>query len=148
MAKILYLADSNILLRLVQRGHPEHALVREALNRLRMRGVGFAYTLQNMTEFWNSSTRPVERNGFGMSIEQTESNAMLIERTFSLIPDNEAVYREWRQLVLEHRVSGTKVHDARLVASMCAHNLLHILTLNDSDFKRYDNVIAINPKDV
>lgn len=59
----LYLADSNILLRLIKRNHPQYPLMRGAVQALRQKGLIPAYTLQNMTEFWNASRRPVERNG-------------------------------------------------------------------------------------
>ena len=65
MAGSLYLADSNILIRLVNGDHPEYPLVRGAVSALREKGVKLGYTLQNMAEFWNASTRPKERNGFG-----------------------------------------------------------------------------------
>jgi hypothetical protein len=71
----LYLADCNILLRLLKSDHPEFPLVRGAIRTLTQRGMTPAYTLQNMTEFWNASTRPKERNGFGLTVEETERNA-------------------------------------------------------------------------
>jgi len=62
----LYLADSNVLIRLTQRQDPSFPVVRKAVDELALSNIGLAYTLQNMTEFWNVSTRPVARNGFGM----------------------------------------------------------------------------------
>jgi hypothetical protein len=47
-------------------------LVRGAIRALTQKGMTPAYTLQNMTEFWNASTRPKERNGFGLAVEKTE----------------------------------------------------------------------------
>ena len=130
MAGPLYLADTNILIRLVKRDHPEYPMVRGAVTALRAKGVKLAYTLQNMAEFWNASTRPRERNGFGLTIEETEANARQIVRAFVFLADSEAVYRECRSLALQHRVSGAQVHDARLAAAMLAHGITHILTFN------------------
>jgi predicted nucleic acid-binding protein len=104
-----------------------------------------AYTLQNMTEFWNASTRPQERNGFGLTIEETERNAQDIERSFTFLADTEAVYREWRRIVVQYGVSGVQVHDARLAASMHAHGISEILTLNGTDFARFTGIHAIDP---
>ncbi len=53
-----------------------------------------------MAEFWNACTRPKERNGFGWTIEETERNAQAIERSFVFLVDNEAVYREWRRIIV------------------------------------------------
>ena len=40
-------------------------------------------------------------------------------------------------LVITHRVLGTQVYDARLVAAMLAHGIDRILTSNVADFSRY-----------
>jgi predicted nucleic acid-binding protein len=145
MAGPPYLADSNILLRLVKRDDPEYPLVRGAVDALLDQGIELAYTLQNMTEFWNASTRPRGRNGFGLSIEKTQTNAQEIERSFTYLPDTEAVYRQWRRLVVAHRISGVQVHDARLAATMYAYGMTHILTINTSDFARFGELTAIHP---
>jgi predicted nucleic acid-binding protein len=145
MAGSLYLADSNILIRLVKGDHPEYPLVRGAVTALREKGVKLGYTLQNMAEFWNASTRPKERNGFGLTIEETERNAQEIERSFVFLADNEAVYREWRRIVVQHRVSGVQVYDARLAAAMYVHGITCILTFNGSDFGRFEGLTAIHP---
>ncbi len=148
MAARLYLADTNILLRLVKHDDSGYAQVRGAVDALRDQGVELAYTLQNMTEFWNTSTRPLERNGFGLSIEKTEVNAQEIERSFTLLIDTAAVYREWRRIVVHHRISGVQVHDARLAATMYAYDLSYILTTNTSDFLRFGGIAAIHPSNV
>jgi predicted nucleic acid-binding protein len=141
----LYLADSNILLRLTKRDHLQYSLMRGAVHTLRQKGMTPAYTLQNMTEFWNASTRPMERNGFGLTVAETERNARVIERSFIFLADTEAVYREWRRIVVQYGVSGVQVHDARLAAAMYAHGINEILTLNGSDFTRFAGIAAIDP---
>jgi len=148
MAADLYLADSNILIRLTKRDHPEYALTRNAVNTLRAKDVRFCYTLQNLAEFWNASTRPKDRNGFGLTVDETERNALEIERAFRLLTDNEGVYREWRTIVFQQAICGVQVHDARLAAAMYAHGIRHILTFNNSDFRRFPGLTAIHPQDV
>jgi predicted nucleic acid-binding protein len=145
MAGTLYLADTNILIRLVKRDHPEYPLVRGAVEALRQEGVKLGYTMKNMAEFWNASTRPIERNGFGLTVEEAEANAREIERAFVFLADSEAVYREWRSLVVRHRVSGAQVHDARLAAAMLVHGIDRILTFNGADFTRFQDIVAIHP---
>ncbi len=144
----MYLADTNILIRLVKRDHSEYLLVRKAVNALRGKGIELAYTLQNMAEFWNASTRPRDRNGFGLTAEETGKNAQEIERIFQFLADNEAVYREWRRIVVQNAVSGVQVHDARLAAAMYVHRMTHILTFNGSNFSRFDGLTAVHPDQV
>ena len=148
MAGPVYLVDRNILIRLVKRDHPENALVRKAVNNLKEKVISLAFRLQNMAEFLNASTRPKERNGFGICVKETEDNAREIERSFIFPADNKSVYLEWRPLVTTYRVSGIQVHDARLAAAMFAHQIDSILTFNASDFSRFECLTAIHPNKV
>ena len=65
-----------------------------------------------------------------------------------LLPDTDAIFKEWEQLVTQHQVQGKQVYDARLVASMIVHDLTHVLTFNTADFKRFTAITAVNPKAV
>ncbi len=91
--------------------------------------------LQNVSEFWNVCTRPLDKNGFGFSIAQADAELSKIESVFDLLSDTEEVYRNWRELIVSHSVSGVKVHDAKIVAAMKAHNIQSLLTFNAKDFK-------------
>jgi predicted nucleic acid-binding protein len=108
-------------------------------------GATLHYTHQNIAELWNAMTRPVTRNGFGLTINEAEREVRVIETGMSLLPDSEAVYQEWRGIIVQHAVSGVQVHDARLVAAMHVHGVKHILTFNVADFSRYRDVAAVHP---
>jgi predicted nucleic acid-binding protein len=97
-------------------------------------------------EFWNACTRPSNQNGYGLSIEETDFRAGVIERALALLPDNVAVHREWRRLMFAHRVAGAKVHDARLAEAMHVHGVERILTFNEGDFARYSKIEPWHPK--
>src|SRR5487761_73351 len=148
MAIASCLVDTNILLRITRRSDPQHKLVDTALARLALQGTTLYYTHQNIAELWNAMTRPVERNGLGLSVAETEREVRVIEAGMSLLPDNEAVYREWRRIVVKYSVSGVQVHDARLAATMYVHGVSHILTLNVTDFGRFDGLTALHPNSV
>ena len=53
-----FLADTNILLRVLQRGDPDHIIIRAALRKLKLRGETIYYFSQNLAEFWRVCTRP------------------------------------------------------------------------------------------
>ncbi len=63
----------------------------------------------------------------------------------NLLPDSEAVYREWRRIVLQYSVSGIQVHGARIAAAMYVHGISHILTFNVTDFSRFSGLVIIDP---
>jgi predicted nucleic acid-binding protein len=144
---VIYLVDTNVLLRFADRTHPFHATIRVAPRKLRTEGHRLRTTPQNCVESWNVATRPVERNGFGIVPANVDWLLRLVERLFPLLPDSPAVYPERRRLVVSFDVSGSQVHDARLVASMTLHGVTHILTFNTTDFVRYTTIgiLAVNP---
>jgi predicted nucleic acid-binding protein len=142
------LVDTNILLRIARRSDPNHSAVDSALSNLAIQGAILYYTHQNIAELWNTMTRPPERNGFGLTVQDADREVALIESGMELLPDSTAVYREWRRLVVQCSVSGVQVHDARLAAAMLAHGISHILTLNESDFSRFPGIIAVLPASV
>jgi predicted nucleic acid-binding protein len=136
MAGTAYLVDSNVLLRWVKPDHNDYPLIISAIEAILGRGGELCYTSQNVGEFWNTCTRPVERNGYGLSPQDTHRRARYFEEKLRLLPDNLAVHEEWRKLIVEHGVSGVQVHDARLAAGMRVHGVKIILTFNDRDFAR------------
>ncbi len=144
---MIYLVDTNILLRILHCTDPRHTMVRHAVRTLRVDGHELRTTPQNFIEFWNACTRPIDRNGFGLTPAQTHQLLRTAERVFPLLPDSPATYPEWRRLVVDYSVSGVQVHDARLVAAMIMHHVTHILTLNISDFERYasEGIVAVDP---
>lgn len=143
------LLDSNILLRLSQPADPFHVAVRRALLRLRQQGAELVVVPQNLAEFWNVSTRPAAaRGGYGQSIAETDRQLGLLLRRFTLLEELPGTTRRWRRLLVTQGILGVAVHDARLVAAMQAHQVTHILTLNDKDFARYSGIVALNPQNV
>ncbi len=145
MAIASCLVDTNILLRMTRRSDPEHQLVDTALARLASQGTIFHYTHQNIAELWNAMTRPQARNGLGLSAADAEREVRAIEAGMIFLPDSEAVYREWRRIVVQQGVMGVLVHDARLAAAMYVHGVGHVLTLNVTDFSRFSGLTAVHP---
>jgi predicted nucleic acid-binding protein len=139
------LVDTNILLRMTRRSDPQHQLVDAALAQLANQGTILYYTHQNIAELWNAMTRPTDRNGFGLAVADAEREVHAIEAGMIFLPDNDAVYREWRRIVVQHSVLGVQVHDERLAAAMYVHRVSHILTLNVSDFSRFNGLITVHP---
>jgi predicted nucleic acid-binding protein len=147
---VIYLVDTNVLLRFVDSYHALYYSIRSAVGKLRHQGHTLKITSQNCVEFWNVATRPTDRNGFGLTPVNTEQLLQSIEQLFPVLPDRSDVYQEWRRLVVKFNVSGIQVHYARLVASMKVNNISHILTFNFKDFERYisEKIVAISPEQI
>lgn len=126
-----------------------HTQAMEALNVL-LEGEDLMYiTTQNLIEFWNVATRPLKRNGLGMTVAQTDDELGKLQTLFNVLLDSPELYFTWRTLVTEYAVMGVQVHDTRLVAAMLVHGVTHILTFNTSDFKRFSELITVvHPSDI
>ncbi len=143
-----YAVDTNVLLRLSHRSHPQHNLIAESMRRLAVRDIELCFAAQNLGEFWNVSTRPVDRNGFGLSVQETKRRFRSIVESMILLPEMEDVFHAWLRLLSLHEVRGVQVHDAHLAATLEVHGVSHLLTFNGQDFKRFSNLIAVHPQDV
>jgi len=142
---VTFLVDTNLLLRSVEPSHPMYGDAVNAIATLQGRGEQLHIVPQNLIEFWNVYTRPLERNGLGHTAAEAEAEVNRLKAFFSLLPDTAAIYEEWERLVVVHAVRGVNVHDAKLVAAMLVHGLTHILTFNISDFARYSEITAVHP---
>ena len=143
-----WLLDTNILLRMSKGDDPHYRTISTALQSLVSLGARLCFTSQILGEFWNASTRPLDRNGLGLSIDETDRIARVIERDFELLPDGRDVHDRWRQLLVAHEVKGVQVHDTRIAASMYTHGVTQLLTTNVRDFQRFQLLRAVHPSEV
>jgi hypothetical protein len=91
MAETPYLVDSNVLLRWVKPDHRDYPAIVSATDAILRHDGVLCYTSQNVGEFWNACTRPLDRNGYGLSPQETDRLAKFFEEKLSLLPDSLAV---------------------------------------------------------
>jgi predicted nucleic acid-binding protein len=144
----VYLADANILLRLMQPEHPHHVLTRAALGTLRSRGDRVVTTSQSLYEFWTVATRPSVDNGLGKTPAQVGAWLSFFEQHLPPLPEL-PLYVEWKRLATDYNVQGKQGHDARLVAAMKVHGITHLLTFNAAHFRRFEageGIMVVEPQ--
>lgn len=134
---ITNLVDSNLLLRSAETTHPTFAVADGAVAKLRLQNEAVYICPQNCTEFWAAATRPIQANGLGLSTVQAEIALAKIEALFPVLPDDPAIYREWRRLVTPAGVSGKPTHDARLMAVAVVYGIDNLLIFNGKDFAKF-----------
>ncbi len=142
------LADTNILVRRINRYDSQHKETRIALRLLTEMGHRVCIVPQNIIETWNVATRPIEKNGLGLLPHQVLRIVASIEDTFTMLPEESGIYDSWKRLVGQYAVSGLKCYDARLVACASVHRIETILTFNGDDFLRYEGIKVLHPKEV
>ena len=143
-----YLLDSNIVLRLIQPTDALYLTISQAVDNLQKNGEQIVLIPQILVEFWVVATRPVSVNGLGMTTDQAQQELINLQSIFTVLPENEGIFDEWKTLVAKYKVSGKPAHDARIAAAMIAHKIENILTLNPNDFKRFFEINAVRPQDV
>lgn len=138
------LLDTNILLRLAQKHHPQFWRAQYATEVLNSKNETLVITHQSIVEFWSVATRPVNVNGLGITTEKVASELERMKRLCQVLPEL-PIHEEWQRLVIRYRVLGKSVHDARLVAAMIVHGVTKILTFNGADFTRYSEISVLDP---
>jgi len=147
----MILVDANILLRLIQIGHPHQQPALDAIALLHTRDrEQFMIGSQALYEMYAVCTRPTNAPNPGLGLVPTAAMAHVeaAERQFHLEPDPPTIISRWKDLVVRYGVTGKSTHDARLAALMIEHGIPKLLTFNDSHFARYTEIQAINPFDV
>ncbi|MGL5943925.1 MAG: type II toxin-antitoxin system VapC family toxin [Waterburya sp.] len=137
------------MIRTISPNDPMHSETVAAIDTVNARRELLVIAPQNLIELWNVCTRPSDHNGLRFTLEKTQAEIERLKRLFIVLPDTQDVYSEWERLVITYSVSGSKVHDTRLVAFMLVHQLSHILTFNVKDFRRFNHeIISVSPKEI
>ncbi len=144
----MYLPDTNIVLRFVNKKDPLHQTIRQAVEKLEQNGEELVIVPQVLVEFWTVATRPTNVNGLGMTTDESEKELENLQKFFRLLPENRRIFETWKVLIVKYKVSGKVTHDTRIVAAMTVHKIDNILTLNPNDFKRFTEIRAVRPQDI
>jgi predicted nucleic acid-binding protein len=139
------LLDTGVLLRAFDASSAEYRPIRQTLRTLWMRQEQLVVAVQNLAEFWNVSTRPVDKNGYGLSLDRAAKRLALVERFCDVISEDDNSYQVWKGLLTAHAIAGVAVHDARLVSVMLARGISSVFTLNERDFRRYSGIVVVTP---
>jgi predicted nucleic acid-binding protein len=136
------LVDTNILLEATDAKrtyHQEALALIESHPRL-------VLPAQVIREYLVVTTRPTAANGLGMSLADALANVRQFRRAIRLLPENKPLLPTLLRLLAAAPCSGTRIHDAHIVASAVVHKIKTIVSLNIDDFALFaPRVIAITP---
>jgi predicted nucleic acid-binding protein len=142
----MILLDTNILLRLTNRNHLSYKATHAAIVGCRKNHRQLSIVDQNLHEFWASATRPVNKNGMGMSPSRADRYLARFLGIFVRLGDPPDLLIQWRNLVNTHAISGAKSYDARLAAVAISLKLSGFMTYNVKDFTPFP-ITLVNPAD-
>lgn len=117
----------------------------DALDQLGKAGFRSCIVPQVIYEYWVVATRPREQNGLDHRLSHVNRDLERLQQAFLFLRDERAVFEHWHDLVSQHEVRGKNAHDARLVAAIRRHEITHLLTNNDRDFKRFPGITIHTP---
>jgi hypothetical protein len=124
---------------------PHRPTIEGAIRASLAQGARLCFAPQIPGAFWNASTRPRERDGFGLGTAETGRIARVIEWGFEFLPDSRDMYDRWRRLLVEHAAKGVQVHAASLAAGTCVHGIKQFLTLNVRSSQRFGGSARFAP---
>ena len=140
--------DTNVLLCATDRSRPHHDEARSLLRVAREAGYSLALSGQIIREYLVVATRPVQANGLGMSAVESLHNVRIFTPRALLCAETETVSARLRSLIATHALSGKRIHDANVVATMVAHEIHWLITENRDDFAVFGEIQTLGLADL
>lgn len=141
--------DTNILLRATIERFPLHQNAKQLVAAQIIADNELWISRQVLREYMVQATRPQSFMN-PLSTNQVVGQIEKMRALFSFADETEAVTTQLIALMQEHRIGGKQIHDANIVATMLAHGIGTLLTLNVADMKRFGDkitLISLNPDD-
>lgn len=134
--------DTNVLLTATAVARPGHGPALALLE------AGFAerslfLSGQVLREYIAVATRPAAVNGLGLSLAEAMGNARQFLDRSNFLREDHAVRDALFTLLGTTPCSGKQVHDANVAATMIAHGIGVLVTLNPRDFGRFVPLIQV-----
>jgi predicted nucleic acid-binding protein len=142
----MILLDTNILIRLANRNDADYRTTHAAISGCIKNGQQLAVVDQNLHEFWAVATRPVIRNGMGMTPARADLFLTGYLRFFQRITDPISLFDEWRALANAQGITGIQAYDVRLAAVVRVLSLRGLMTYNLKHFSAL-SITVVDPKD-
>jgi predicted nucleic acid-binding protein len=133
-------ADTNVLLTATDAARKRHDDAVHIWRDSAKNGVHLAVSGQVVREYLVVATRPVGANGLGMRCQDALSNVEAFLKRAVVYDENEAVCVRLRALVSAHGLTGVRIHDANIVATMQCNGVTWLLTENGGDFSGWGDV--------
>jgi predicted nucleic acid-binding protein len=100
---------------------------------------------QVFREYLVVATRPKKNNGLGMLPKNALENVAAFRRCIHRLGENNGVADRLATLIRKHKLSGKRIHDANIAATMLEHSLKDLITLNPGDFEAIREIEVIEP---
>ena len=133
--------DTNVLVYAAADGAPLLDRARAALARIAADGP-VTISRQILREYLSVMTRQ-QTWGRPLTLAQASVDTAEFVRQFTVLEDGPLVWDRLMMLSGRYSFAGRQVHDANLIATMLVHDERRILTFNDTDFRRFADLIEV-----
>ncbi len=148
MAGNLLFVDTNVLLTATDESRALHSRAVQLLAGSVRQDLSLVASGQVVREYLVVATRPIERNGLGLSVLDAEANVNEFLRRLELYDETEEVSLRLRQLAITHSLRGKRLHDANIAATMLVHGISTLITQNGDDFSPFEDIAIVTIPDV
>lgn len=136
--------DTNVLLIATDRSRRHHTLGREVFSALPARGIHLALSGQVLREYLVVATRPVEANGLGLELRDALSNVESFLSHAHVCSETAQTTEILCRLLHTSGLSGKRIHDVNLVATMLTAGVDILITENLGDFTPFAEIEAVD----
>jgi len=136
--------DTNILLAATDSGRQEHANCHALLEAGLQGKQSLFISGQVIREYLVVATRPSEVNGFGMTTDQALNNVAQMKQCLHVLDETTQVATRLTQLIAQYQLTGKRIHDANIVATMLENGITQLETLNPDDFKCFEALSMVS----
>jgi predicted nucleic acid-binding protein len=134
--------DTNVLIYSTRPSSSFHEWAQSALNDAVASESRIAVSRQVLREYLAVVTRPAGRSE-ALSMADGLADVARFSSNFDALEDGPEVAVKLVELCHTVRLAGRQVHDANIVATMLAHGEKRLLTMNRSDFRRFEPRIEL-----
>lgn len=135
--------DTNVLLAATDEARKEHDQALRILNDWPGLGTTLYSSGQIMREYLAVATRPESASGFGLPLPDALANVHAFRARTSLLAEDGKVADRLLALLREIACGGKHVHDANIVATMLAHGVDTVVSINVDDFTRFGRLVTV-----
>lgn len=146
MSSELAMVDTNVLVHAKYEEGEHYAACSQLLERAQDGQLALCISPQVLGELYSTVTNP-RRVSDPFAPEEAVSIVaqFLTMPGMALLPVPSNVVRRWMALVRRRPVTGGRIFDLQLIATMLAHGVSRIYTYNRSDFEPFEEIEVLTP---
>lgn len=147
MPRELVMLDTNVLVYAFYQDAPQHPAAFRILDQAQNEDAFLCVTPQVLAEFYSVITTPRRVSSpFTPQEALQEVNNIRTLPGMTVLPVPVDVVDRWTDLVRRHPVTGRKIFDVQLIATMLGNGVKKIYTFNVADFEPFADIEVLVPE--